>query len=126
MFAAVGPGPFPGVIDMFGTAGGLTEFRAALLASRGFAALALAYFAYEDLPAKFEFNLEYFEVSRLLLLSLNLFIFLVIQKWLLCGGRMVKALDPRSWGLGFNSRSAGHVYKPCSSFEFTLHLSTQQ
>ena len=48
---------------MFGTAGGIVEFRAALLASRGFAAFALPYFAYDDLPTTFEFNLEYFEVS---------------------------------------------------------------
>lgn len=52
---------FPGVIDLFGTAGGLIEFKASLLASRGFAALALAYFAYEDLPKVLtEIELEYF------------------------------------------------------------------
>lgn len=28
LFLPPGPGPFPGVIDMFGTAGGLMEFRA--------------------------------------------------------------------------------------------------
>ena len=38
------------------------EFKAALLASRGFAALALAYFDYEDLPlSPSSINLEYFE-----------------------------------------------------------------
>lgn len=52
---------FPGVIDLFGTAGGLIEFKASLLASHGFAALALAYFAYEDLPKVLtEIDLEYF------------------------------------------------------------------
>lgn len=46
---------------MFGTAGGLIEFKASLLASRGFAALALAYFAFEDLPiVPTEMELEYF------------------------------------------------------------------
>lgn len=46
---------------MFGTAGGLIEFKASLLASRGFAALALAYFAYDDLPkVPTEIELEYF------------------------------------------------------------------
>ena len=51
----------PGVIDLFGTAGGLIEFKASLLASRGFAALALAYFAFEDLPqVPTEVELEYF------------------------------------------------------------------
>lgn len=47
---------------MFGTAGGLLEFKAALLASHGFAAFALAYFDYDDLPKVVtDVNLEYFE-----------------------------------------------------------------
>lgn len=47
---------------MFGTAGGLIEFKASLLASHGFAALALAYFAYDDLPKYLPYcELEYFE-----------------------------------------------------------------
>lgn len=46
---------------MFGTAGGLIEFKASLLASHGFAALSLAYFAHEDLPKVLtEVELEYF------------------------------------------------------------------
>ncbi|XP_056400139.1 acyl-coenzyme A amino acid N-acyltransferase 1-like isoform X4 [Hyla sarda] len=57
-----GEGPFPGVIDMFGGVGGLIEFRSSLLASRGFASLALAYFAYDDLPGYLgEMDLKYFE-----------------------------------------------------------------
>lgn len=60
----VGKGPFPAVIDMFGTAGGILEFRSALLASRGFACLSLPYFRYEDLPeTMFDLDLEYFMVS---------------------------------------------------------------
>lgn len=52
---------FSGIIDLFGTAGGLIEFKASLLASRGFATLALAYFAHEDLPKVLtEVDLEYF------------------------------------------------------------------
>ena len=58
----IGDGPFPGVIDMFGNAGGLMEFRSALLASHGFATLSLPYFNYEDLPKDLKFDLEYFEV----------------------------------------------------------------
>lgn len=51
-----------GVIDLFGTAGGLLEFKASLLASHGFATLALAYFGYDDLPkAVTDVSLEYFE-----------------------------------------------------------------
>ncbi|CAJ0966433.1 unnamed protein product [Ranitomeya imitator] len=57
-----GEGRFLGVIDMFGEDGGLVEYRSSLLASRGFASLALPYFAFENLPpAKSEFHLEYFE-----------------------------------------------------------------
>ena len=58
---AVGDGPFPGVIDMFGGVGGLCEHRASLLASRGFAAFALPYTAFDDLPETLELNLEYFK-----------------------------------------------------------------
>ena len=42
--------------------GGLVEFKAALLASHGFAALALAYIDYDDLPAFPPYHeMEYFE-----------------------------------------------------------------
>ncbi|XP_022334571.2 acyl-coenzyme A thioesterase 1-like [Crassostrea virginica] len=51
LFIPPGPGPFPGVIDMFGSGGGLMDHRAALLASRGFIVFALPFFAYEDLPS---------------------------------------------------------------------------
>ncbi|XP_067895593.1 acyl-coenzyme A amino acid N-acyltransferase 1-like isoform X1 [Heterodontus francisci] len=62
LFVPAGDGPFPGVVDLFGDEGGLTEFRACLLASRGFAALALPYFGFEDLPMTMtDFHLEYFE-----------------------------------------------------------------
>ncbi|XP_069773518.1 acyl-coenzyme A thioesterase 5-like [Narcine bancroftii] len=62
LFLPPGDGPFPGVIDLFGEEGGLTEFRACLLASRGFAALALPYFGFEDLPMTLtDIHLEYFE-----------------------------------------------------------------
>ena len=54
---------FPGVIDLFGNSGGLSEFRASLLASRGFCALALAYFDYDDLTqSAIEIDMEYFQV----------------------------------------------------------------
>ncbi|XP_069484973.1 acyl-coenzyme A amino acid N-acyltransferase 1-like isoform X2 [Ambystoma mexicanum] len=70
LFLPPGEGPFPGVIDMFGGVGGLTEFRSGLLASRGFAALALAYFAYDDLPPFLaELDLGYFEEAADFLLN---------------------------------------------------------
>ncbi|XP_071971823.1 acyl-coenzyme A thioesterase 1-like [Engystomops pustulosus] len=62
LFLPQGPGPFPGVIEVQGTGGGLLEYKASLLANRGFATLALAYYNYEDLPKDMkEFRLEYFE-----------------------------------------------------------------
>nr|XP_033807439.1 HEAT repeat-containing protein 4 isoform X2 [Geotrypetes seraphini] len=62
LFLPPGAGPFPGIIDISGTGGGLPEYKASLLASHGFAALALAYYGYEDLPKDMkEFHLEYFE-----------------------------------------------------------------
>ncbi|KAG8512223.1 Acyl-coenzyme A amino acid N-acyltransferase 1 [Galemys pyrenaicus] len=70
LFLPPGEGPFPGVIDLFGGVGGLVECRAGLLASHGFAALALAYFAYEDLPSELtEVDLDYFEEATNFLLS---------------------------------------------------------
>ncbi|KAM4049905.1 LOW QUALITY PROTEIN: acyl-coenzyme A amino acid N-acyltransferase 1-like [Anomaloglossus baeobatrachus] len=68
LFLPPGEGPFPGVIDMFGGVGGLLEFRSSLLASRGFASLALAYFAYDDLPSFLgEVDLKYFEEAAQIL-----------------------------------------------------------
>ena len=65
----LGDGPFPGVIDLFGTVGGLFEFRSALLASRGFASFSLPYFAFEDLPKTLEdVDFDYFLVSMYLIL----------------------------------------------------------
>lgn len=56
-------------MDLFGGAGGLIEFRAGLLASRGFAVLALAFFAYEDLPRTMaRLDLDYFEEATAVLL----------------------------------------------------------
>ncbi|XP_011838541.1 PREDICTED: acyl-coenzyme A thioesterase 1-like [Mandrillus leucophaeus] len=64
------PGPFPGIVDMFGTGGGLLEYRASLLAGKGFAVLALAYYNYEDLPKTMDIlHLEYFEEAVNYLLS---------------------------------------------------------
>ncbi|XP_067680470.1 bile acid-CoA:amino acid N-acyltransferase-like isoform X3 [Haliotis asinina] len=61
LFLPAGDGPFPGVIDMFGSTGGLVETRAALLASHGFAALALGYMGYDDLPKDLnDLDLDYF------------------------------------------------------------------
>ncbi|XP_014776508.1 acyl-coenzyme A amino acid N-acyltransferase 1 [Octopus bimaculoides] len=53
---------YPAVIDLFGSTGSLIESRGALLASHGFIALSLAYFAYKDLPSVVtEVDFEYFE-----------------------------------------------------------------
>ncbi|XP_045663814.1 peroxisomal succinyl-coenzyme A thioesterase-like [Ursus americanus] len=62
LFLPPGLGPFPGIIDIFGTGGGLMEYRASLLAGHGFATLALAYYNFEDLPKEINsIHLDYFE-----------------------------------------------------------------
>ncbi|XP_065130848.1 acyl-coenzyme A thioesterase 1-like [Paramisgurnus dabryanus] len=43
LFLPPGPGPYPGVLDLWGGGGGLVEYRSALLASHGFASMALEY-----------------------------------------------------------------------------------
>jgi dienelactone hydrolase len=55
------PGKHPGVLVVGGSEGGIPLRKAAWLASRGYAALALAYFRYDDLPPLLEaIPLEYF------------------------------------------------------------------
>ncbi|MBZ3888189.1 Acyl-coenzyme A thioesterase 6 [Sciurus carolinensis] len=62
LFLPPGDGRFPGIIDLFGSSGGLCEYRASLLAGYGFAVLALAYFRFQDLPEYLnDMRLEYFE-----------------------------------------------------------------
>ena len=61
LFVPPGPGPHPGVLVLGGSEGGLPTRNAAWLASHGYAAFALAYFRYENLPAQLEgIPLEYF------------------------------------------------------------------
>ena len=50
------------MIELSGANGGLWEFKASLLASRGFAALTLAYLNYDDIPElPSSMDMEYFE-----------------------------------------------------------------
>jgi acetyl esterase/lipase len=57
-------GPYPGLIVLGGSGGGIWESPAATLAAHGYACLALAYFAYEQLPAQLaNIPLEYFETA---------------------------------------------------------------
>ncbi len=61
LFEPSSAGPHPGVLVLGGSEGGAPLRAAAWLASHGYAALALAYFRYEDLPARLEaIPLEYF------------------------------------------------------------------
>ncbi|KAK5849040.1 hypothetical protein PBY51_008715 [Eleginops maclovinus] len=62
LFIPHGPGPFPGLLDMWGGGGGLLEYRAALLASHGYASMALMYFDPSEInSAGLQFN--YFETA---------------------------------------------------------------
>lgn len=64
LFLPPGAEPHPGVIVLGGSSGGLREPMAALLASHGSAALALAYFGAEGLPPQLaNIPLEYFETA---------------------------------------------------------------
>ena len=69
LFTPIGCYKVPGIIDMFGTFGGLREYRAAMLASYGYSVLSLAYFAYDDLPNRLDFNYEYFDEAVEMLLN---------------------------------------------------------
>ncbi|KAK2882946.1 peroxisomal succinyl-coenzyme A thioesterase-like isoform X2 [Channa argus] len=63
LFIPPGPGPFPGLLDLWGGGGGLFEYRAALLASRGYVALALQYLTNGELQFVALELLDYFETA---------------------------------------------------------------
>ena len=61
LFLPDAPGPHPGVLVVGGSEGGLPAPKAIWLAGHGYAALALAYFHYENLPQDLQaIPLEYF------------------------------------------------------------------
>jgi dienelactone hydrolase len=61
LYLPAGPGPHPAVMTVSGSGGGIAREEAALLASRGFACLALAYFNYPGRPPELvDQPLEYF------------------------------------------------------------------
>ena len=55
------------MINIYGVAPGLLDARAAMLSSKGFATLGLAYFGYDDLPPVHDMRLdmEYLEVCEI-------------------------------------------------------------
>ncbi|KAI3366612.1 hypothetical protein L3Q82_009292, partial [Scortum barcoo] len=61
LFIPPGPGPFPGLLDMWGGGGGLVEYRASLLASHGYVSFALQYCPAGELQSA-HLGLNYFEV----------------------------------------------------------------
>jgi dienelactone hydrolase len=62
LYHPVEGGPFPGVIILGGSEGGLLEGLAQAFAANGFAALTLAWFRYQGLPRELvEIPLEYFD-----------------------------------------------------------------
>ncbi|KAK2892625.1 hypothetical protein Q8A67_012613 [Cirrhinus molitorella] len=60
LFLPSGPGPHPGVLDLWGAGGGLLEYRSSLLASHGFASMVLEYINPENLRLE-EIDASYFE-----------------------------------------------------------------
>ncbi|XP_061571282.1 acyl-coenzyme A thioesterase 5-like isoform X2 [Cololabis saira] len=57
-----GPGRYPGLLDLWGGGGGLNEYRAALLASHGYASLAVDYIKAAEYKTK-DLQLKYFEIA---------------------------------------------------------------
>ncbi|KAI3366606.1 hypothetical protein L3Q82_009293, partial [Scortum barcoo] len=62
LFIPPGPGPFPGLLDMWGGGGGLVEYRAALLASHGYVSFALKYLDHGEMKSA-GLELKYFETA---------------------------------------------------------------
>ena len=63
-FAPSGPGPYPTLLVLGGSGGGVDTRKAALLAAHGYATLALAYFGAPTLPDVLaEIPLEYFKTA---------------------------------------------------------------
>ncbi|MCJ7623692.1 MAG: acyl-CoA thioesterase/BAAT N-terminal domain-containing protein [Anaerolineaceae bacterium] len=61
-FYPPGDGPFPAIITVSGSGGGVQENKAVLFANHGYVTLTLGYFAYEDRPKGIlNIPLEYFE-----------------------------------------------------------------
>jgi len=64
LFSPVDGGPYPGILLLGGSEGGLHELDAALLAAHGYTVLALAYFGMEGVsPFLVGIPLEYFETA---------------------------------------------------------------
>ncbi|KAM4570217.1 peroxisomal succinyl-coenzyme A thioesterase-like [Odontesthes bonariensis] len=60
LFIPPGPGPFPGMLDLWGGGGGLLDYRSALLGSHGYVSMAVEYFKISDEQAA-EPVMSYFE-----------------------------------------------------------------
>ncbi|XP_034039604.1 acyl-coenzyme A thioesterase 1-like [Thalassophryne amazonica] len=61
LFTPPGPGPFPAVLDLYTSGGGLSEKRPALLASRGFVVLTVGLYGCGENQKTNEIHLDYFE-----------------------------------------------------------------
>ncbi|KHJ95706.1 BAAT/acyl-CoA thioester hydrolase protein [Oesophagostomum dentatum] len=62
LFIPPGNGPFPTIIDMSGTGGGINEQKGATLSSEGFCVLSLAFFQYKTLVSELnDVDMDYFE-----------------------------------------------------------------
>ncbi|KAF6715236.1 Acyl-coenzyme A thioesterase 5 [Oryzias melastigma] len=62
LFTPPGRGPFPAVLDLYTSGGGLSERRAGLLANRGFLVLTMSLYGSEEQPRSIQgIHLDYFE-----------------------------------------------------------------
>ncbi|PAV81032.1 hypothetical protein WR25_01984 [Diploscapter pachys] len=65
-FRPPGDGPYPCVVDISGTGGGLHEHKGSMLASEGFVVLCVAFFQFKDLPSKLEdVDITYFQFKAI-------------------------------------------------------------
>ncbi|CAD6184889.1 unnamed protein product [Caenorhabditis auriculariae] len=71
LFKPPGKGPFPTILDMSGTGGGIHEHKGSMLASEGFVVLCVAFFQFKDLVSKLEdVDIDYFKKPVDFLLNL--------------------------------------------------------
>ncbi|XP_071963419.1 bile acid-CoA:amino acid N-acyltransferase-like [Antedon mediterranea] len=135
LFKPKGKGPFPGIIDLFGASGGVTEFRSSLFATHGFASLALAYFAYEDLVTDIkQVDMVYFEEAVDWMLN-NQFVMdsgigiigvstgaqIVVKLSIICGPK-IKACVCINGSPFYTEGGTGNLYKGKQSANYIMNV----
>ncbi|MBN3298397.1 ACOT3 thioesterase, partial [Amia calva] len=136
LFVPPGPGPFPAVLDLWGS-GGLVEYRSALLASHGYVSLALDYYSTQVIAKSPDKNpslgYEYFETAFTILQDHPQVASDQVALLALCFGTAV-ALRVAAYSAVINPRcvvciSASHVQpvnEPISSIEAEMQKNSDK